>query len=43
MKTLIIILALILPIIFELDLALCNAGIAVALWASEVIKYMRGL
>lgn len=41
MKTLTLILALTLPIIWELDLAFCNIAIAVALWIIEVIKWMN--
>lgn len=41
MKTLTLILALILPIIWGLDLTFCNIAIAVTLWIIEVIKWMN--
>lgn len=41
MKALTLILALILPIIWELDLKFCNIVIAVMIWVSEVIKWMN--
>lgn len=41
MKTLTLILALTLPIIWGLDLTFCNIMIAVAIWAIEVIKWMN--
>lgn len=41
MKTLTLILALTLPIIFGLDLTFSTIAIAVALWIIEVIKWMN--
>lgn len=41
MKNLTLILALTLPIVLSLDLTFCNIVIAVAIWASEVIKWMN--
>lgn len=41
MKTLTLILALTLPIVWGLDLTVCNIYIAVALWIIEVIKWMN--
>lgn len=41
MKTLTLILALTLPIIWGLDLTFCNIAIAVVLWIIEVIKWMN--
>lgn len=41
MKALTLILALTLPIIWELDLTFCNIAIAVVIWVIEVIKWMN--
>lgn len=41
MKTLTLILALTLPIIWGLDLTFWNIAIAVTLWIIEVIKWMN--
>lgn len=41
MKALTLILALLTPIIWDLNLTFCNVAIAVAVWAFEVIKYMN--
>lgn len=41
MKSLTLILALTLPIIFELDLTLCNIAIAVTIWVAEVVKWLN--
>ena len=41
MKSLTLILALTLPIIFELDITLCNIAIAVAIWVIEVAKWLN--
>lgn len=41
MKALTLILALTLPIIFELDLTICNIAIAVVIWAIEVAKWLN--
>lgn len=41
MKALTLILALLLPILWGLDLTFCNVVIAVAIWAIEVVKWMN--
>ncbi len=41
MKSLTLILALTLPIIWGLDLTICNVFIAVALWGVEVAKWLN--
>lgn len=42
MKTLTLILALTLPIIWGLDLTITNIFIAVALWVVEVVDWLNG-
>lgn len=41
MKSLTLILALTLPIIWGLDLTICNVFIAVGLWGIEVVKWLN--
>lgn len=41
MKSLTLILALTLPVVFDMNTDLCNIGIAVSVWIIEVIKYVR--
>lgn len=41
MKALMLILALLLPIIWGLDLTFCNIVIAVAVWVAEVAKWLN--
>lgn len=41
MKALTLILALMLPVVFNMNTDMINIGIAVSVWIIEVIKYVR--